>query len=853
MLRVMKKIGILVLAVTFTLPRFAFASSLTSVSDYMTSQTISVASNHEIAFVTPTGVIEGSTIIITFASSFDTSTITEDDVDVEVAGTDRTTATSCSGTEQMSVAMTSDVLTITVCAGDGGVIIASGSVVVKVGANAAESGSGSNRITNPSSVGTYTISISGTFGDFGSIGQTIITTSSGSLTAVVPNTSSGSGTGGGSSTSTTETPDTETTDTDTSDTVTPDVETPDTETPDTDTSDTDTSDTVTPDTDTTETTDSETESGDADSDFGTETPSDSGSADTSGTSSSPDTTTGSESGSGGTPEEEIIPESGSGLPEEEVSWIVEDGGITLESEDDTIVVIPDRILTIIIPEEALEKEAESVTITIDSSTYTLIISEDGDYETALVTPDASGTYQAVITITYSDGTTQTISTMLDVVDLGYVYEMVDGEKLRVDGAIITLYESRYGEWVQIDTTTTDASGTFGWYVENGIYRVGAEKEGYQQAISDAFSVSSNIVTATFEIEPLPEPIDEILASDASTMEKVIAIVGSLVERAEIFLDTLRDHEAVQDAVDVVTPVVITLTVTSGILLWNIFNLAPLLQYIFSSPLLLVGRRKRKGWGVVYHAGIKLPVDLAIVRLFRFPEMSLVATRVTDKKGRYFFLAQPGDYRLEVTKSGFSFPSQITTGLKEDGQYLDLYQGQTIQVTDRDATIVANIPLDPTGVVDAGEFVKFHRFRLARRLQMFISTLGLFGALFILIIEPGWLTLIGLTVQIVLYGLFRRLATPRKPKNWGIVYDQITHHPLANAIVRIFEPKYNKLLETAVTDTRGRYSFLVGANEYYTTYDRDAYHPVEVRPLDLRGEKEAREVAIDVGMQKKQEV
>ena len=82
-----------------------------------------------------------------------------------------------------------------------------------------------------------------------------------------------------------------------------------------------------------------------------------------------------------------------------------------------------------------------------------------------------------------------------------------------------------------------------------------------------------------------------------------------------------------------------------------------------------------------------------------------------------------------------------------------------------------------------------------------------------------------------------------------MYDEKTKHPLPNAIVRIFEPKYNKLLETAVTDRHGRYSFLVGPNEYFVTYERDAYHPLEVRPIDLRAESEAKEIAPDIGLQK----
>ena len=59
---------------------------------------------------------------VTFPTDFDTSTLTEDDVDVADDGVDLTTAATCAGSEQTSVAIGGDVVTATICAGDGGSI-----------------------------------------------------------------------------------------------------------------------------------------------------------------------------------------------------------------------------------------------------------------------------------------------------------------------------------------------------------------------------------------------------------------------------------------------------------------------------------------------------------------------------------------------------------------------------------------------------------------------------------------------------------------------------------------------------------------------------------------------------------
>ena len=63
--------------------RFAEAANVTSFSDTLTDTAPSVAANHTIEFVTPSGVAALQSIVITFPSgSFDLSTIGEEDVDL---------------------------------------------------------------------------------------------------------------------------------------------------------------------------------------------------------------------------------------------------------------------------------------------------------------------------------------------------------------------------------------------------------------------------------------------------------------------------------------------------------------------------------------------------------------------------------------------------------------------------------------------------------------------------------------------------------------------------------------------------------------------------------------------------
>ena len=145
------------------------AATVTSANDAPSSLEAGANANHAVVFTTGTGAIEGSTIRLEFAPDFDLSDIVEDDADMSVNGIARTTAANCAGAEQVSVAIAGNVVTFTICAGDGGAIAAGSEVAIDIGTQAADSGIGTNQIVNPENPGTYFVSIAGTFGDSGSI------------------------------------------------------------------------------------------------------------------------------------------------------------------------------------------------------------------------------------------------------------------------------------------------------------------------------------------------------------------------------------------------------------------------------------------------------------------------------------------------------------------------------------------------------------------------------------------------------------------------------------------------------------------------------------------------------------
>lgn len=1093
---------IAVFATTIILVPSARSATVTSANDYPTTLQVAQSANHQVLFTTPSGVSEGQTITLTFSTSFNTASIIEDDVDIADDGTDLTTAANCSGTERASVAMSSDVLTITICAGDGGAIAAASQIAIEIGTNATSSGTGANQITNPSSAGTYFVTIGGTFGDFGSIALPIGSESNVSVTASVPAT----GTGGGQAPSSeTGQPDTtapaisnivvsgvtatsavvswstnenatsavdygltqsfeigtvsdsalvsshsltlpglsegngyyfrvrssdESGNQGTSSTqsfATVDVTAPvisniqavdittasaritwttnesatsvveygkttnygftkvsselvtdhsviltglsDATTFHFQVKSVDSSANSTTSSDNTFTTLTDfppsnisgltitpgdatltlewTNPNDTDlngirvleceSDYPTG-PNDAACAqvsnalvttlirtnltnghtyyygvfafDNAGQFASGAVGSGTPTASEEEvppvepepvpvpePEPEPVPEPGPdepipqpkepspgeptvGLPGgtgvgvqkaaleiSDLLIVVAGGNITLSlGEKGLLDVLSNTKIRLQISEDELADNVKSVQASFGSDVYLLRLENEqgGDvlYFADITTPSQPQVYDLDIAVSYADWGQESVSSFLNVLPWGITVQDIDGEETPVAEAQITLSQFLNGEYVvwdgspyaQFNPVTTGFDGTFGWYVPDGTYRLAASAKGFKPYFGEKFAVGNNIVNKQIVMSALLIPKPEVIAPLSAAIENIFQTpAAQTVQKA---IDIVRESPTAQKAAVIATP---TLAVTAGasiVLMTVAFDFLPFLQYLFTAPILLLWRRKRKGFGTVYHALSKTPVDLAVVRLFLVEDKTkpgpgrLIKSRVTDKQGRFFFLVQPGMYRLAVTKAGFRFPSEYLKEVKDDGTFLDVYHGEFIEVTEKDAVITPNVPIEP---VQPSEVAKSKRVvwqgRL-RKLQQFAAVSGVFVAIVVSIIRPSVLAALMIAVQVVVYFLARRLAKPRKPKSWGIVYDKDTRRPLEKVVARIFEPRYNKLLDTQITDNKGRYAFLLGPSEYYAVFEKNGYKSTQVRPIDFTGAKGAQDFSVDVEMHPK---
>jgi len=253
---------------------------------------------------------------------------------------------------------------------------------------------------------------------------------------------------------------------------------------------------------------------------------------------------------------------------------------------------------------------------------------------------------------------------------------------------------------------------------------------------------------------------------------------------------------------------------------------------FAATLLLTARltrqlfrafkRRKKGYGTVFDSATGKPVQLAMLSL-RDLHGQIVRTAVADNIGRYRLLAPRGEYYLNVGKPGYTFPSKRVTKDKNRSVYENILPSPHIQIQDY-GVMTKNIPLDPAnGAAPAW----WKGWSLGKHAQQALSlTISLAALAF-----AYWMRDIFTWSIFVLYAFFmlRRLFSLKPPEPpFGTVMDAETKKPLADVVVRILETRFNKLLETQVTLSKGRYAFIVNRGSFMIMAKKPGYRTVVLK-------------------------
>lgn len=337
-----------------------------------------------------------------------------------------------------------------------------------------------------------------------------------------------------------------------------------------------------------------------------------------------------------------------------------------------------------------------------------------------------------------------------------------------------------------------------------------------------------------------------------TPEQVAAAFGTAQETAELARQAAARPEVQAANRAVVAPIAVVSAGASMLAALAaalpLANAGQFMLLLAAQPLLALTRRKRQGWGTVYDAATKVPIDLAVVRLIDASTRRVAAAKVTDKDGRFAFTPKAGSYRLEAQKPGFVSPSASLSNVSDDGKFTDIYHGTLIAVAESGATLTVNVPMDAeqAPLEDARALLSVRNKKALRK--AFAATGPLLG-LVALAVTPGLPMLLLFLLQIFFYQIFKRVAEPPAPKSQGVVHDIDTLRPIDGAVVRVLSLPYHKVLESRLTDARGRYSFHVGAGSYYLTAMKLGYEKTVTEPIDFTKIDKPAWIASDLPMRK----
>ena len=227
---------------------------------------------------------------------------------------------------------------------------------------------------------------------------------------------------------------------------------------------------------------------------------------------------------------------------------------------------------------------------------------------------------------------------------GVVYNSIT--KTPVDLAVVRLYDAKTRKLLQ--SRVTDKEGRYIFLVGEGQY--------YMEAVNPKFEYPSKIVgNATEDSKYMDIYHGEPITIKEGSRGIIVANIpldqkGLNVSNNQIMSEFAQ--QKLKRGIALIGPIlaVISLIILPG-LLTVILTIVHLFLYFMFRRLAL--RHRAKDWGVIYDAKVKKPLDKAITRIYSPEYGRMLDYYVTDKYGRYGFLAGHNTYYLTAEKDGFS--------------------------------------------------------------------------------------------------------------------------------------------------------------------------------------------------------
>lgn len=227
---------------------------------------------------------------------------------------------------------------------------------------------------------------------------------------------------------------------------------------------------------------------------------------------------------------------------------------------------------------------------------------------------------------------------------GIVFDGTTGRPVK--NAVVRIFSKEFSKLKE--SQLTDAQGRFGFLVDIGEYYITATHPGYlfpsRVVQTSTISQYQHIYLGeTFHIRDRVEgaltmniPIDpdtNLVSPSRIKWLKILNVLGLVLEKLNI-------------------PLLIGGTLLSWVTL--IFYPKPFNYFVLILYVALIilrwrlSKRIKRSWGQVRDETTREAVELAVVRIYDMSNGHVVATRITNREGKFTSLVQPGKYYLVVT-------------------------------------------------------------------------------------------------------------------------------------------------------------------------------------------------------------
>lgn len=253
---------------------------------------------------------------------------------------------------------------------------------------------------------------------------------------------------------------------------------------------------------------------------------------------------------------------------------------------------------------------------------------------------------------------------------GLVYDSKSNKPVAF--AVVRLYSDKK----LVMEKVTDLQGRYGFAVGDGDYRIEVKHENYKPFDVETKVRQEKEGTVNRDIAIDPKGEVKFSLDDIKRWYK-----ARLTDARELFPTLSRYLYACGFVFSLIA------TVISPVL----YNFLVLVFYVIVG-LVYIWRGLKSGWGRVYDSKDKKGIEYAFVRLFDPKENKLIDNVMTEKGGRYMFIAEEGVYNLLATKKGYKFPSK-----SENKKLKKTFYGSLVQAKQKKNKRIFGVDLamDPT--------------------------------------------------------------------------------------------------------------------------------------------------------------